>query len=227
VGRGNRGTYLILSLMPFIASCAASYQQAVGSLRDARVCCQSAAEFQYEPMPEGKRVDFRLDASSPAFAFESGKSYFKAFSLPKKQVPYYVHIRSFAIGETIKTAHIFYPQLDLLDESHRVLARNNPTAVFVTKAGMAETASVSWTALGIKFEDALPVDHSDARYVIIYTTNELLTTVSPYSTLHIAPVILPNIVTVVPIGTDMVLIPHSPHGILSVEVTDKPLSDTE
>ncbi len=213
--------------MLFIASCAATYQQAVDSLRDAKECCQSMAEFQYEPLPEGKRVDFKLDASSPAFRFETGKSYFKAFSLPKKQVPYYIHIKSFALGETIKTAHIFYPQLALLDEHYAAVARNHPETVFVTKAGVSETASVSWTALGIKFEDYLQVDHPDARSVVIYTTDEMLKTVSPYSTVRIAPVVLPGIVTAVPIGKEMVLIPHSPHGMLSIEVADKPLPDAE
>lgn len=86
--RGNPFIYLILSMMLFIASCAATYQQAVDSLRDAKECRQSMAEFPYEPLLEGKRVDFTLDASSPAFRFETGKSYCKAFSLPKKQFPY-------------------------------------------------------------------------------------------------------------------------------------------
>ncbi len=225
--RGRPGIYSTLSMMLFIASCAATYQQAVDSLRDAKECCQSMAEFRYEPLPEGKRVDFTLDASSPAFRFETGKSYFKVFSLPKRPFPYYVRIKSFALGETVTAAHIFYPQLALLDEHFEVLARNDPATVFVTKAGLAETASVSWTALGIKFEDHLPVIHPDARYVVIYTTDEMLKTVSPYSTVRIVPVILPGMVTALPAGKEMVLIPHSPHGILSIEVTDKPLPDTE
>ncbi len=216
---------LILPMMLFIASCAVTYQQAVDSLRDAKECCQSMAEFRYEPLFEGKRVDFKLDASSHAFRFETGKSYFKAFSLPKKQLPYYIHIKSFALGETIKTAHLFYPQLALLDEHYTVVARNDPATVFVTKAGVTETASVSWTALGIKFEDYLRVNHPDARFVVIYTTDEMLKTVSPYSTVRFAPVILPGMVTALPTGKDRVLIPHSPYGILSIEVTDKPSPD--
>jgi maltose operon protein len=199
----------------------------VESLRDAKECCQSLAEFRHEPLLEGKRVDFQLDASSPAFRFETGKSFFKVFSLPKKRLPYYVHIRSFALGETIKTAHIFYPQMALLDERTRVVAKNDPAAVFVTKAGVTETASVSWTALGIKFEDSLRVDDADARYVVIYTTDEMLMTVSPYSTVRIAPVILPGMVAALPTGTETVLVPHSPHGILSIEVTDRPLPAAE
>lgn len=213
----------ILLLMLFIASCAATYQQAVDSLGYAKECCQSMAEFRYDPLLEGKRVDFTLDASSPVFRFETGKSYFKAFSLPKKQFPYSVHIRSFALGETIKTAHIFYPQVALLDEHYRVVASNHPAAIFVTKAGTIETASVSWTALGIKFEDSLLVNHPEARYIVIYTTDEMMETVSPYSTVRIAPVVLPGIVTALPTGKEMVLVPHSPHGILSIEVTDEPL----
>ncbi len=225
--QGKPFIYLVLPMMLYIASCAVTYQQAVDSLREAKECCQSMAGFQYEPLLEGKRVDFTLDASSPAFRFETGKSYFKAFSLPKRQIPYYVHIKSFALGETIKTAHIFYPQLAVLDEHYAVVARNNPETVFVTKAGVTETASVSWTALGIKFEDALRVNHPDARSVVIYTTDEILKTVSPYSTVRIAPVILPGLVTALPYGKEMVLIPHSPYGILSIEITDKPMPDTE
>ncbi len=220
--RGKLCIYLLLPVMLFIASCAATYEQALKSLRDAKECCRSMAEFPYEPLPEGKPVNVTLDASSPAFNFETGKSYFKAFSLPKKQVPYYVRIKSFGLGETIQSAHIFYPQLALLDEHYNVLAKNDPGAVFVAKAGVAETAAVSWTALSIKFEDSLLVDRPDARFVVIYTTNDMLITVSPYSSVRIAPVMLPGLVTAVPIGTDTIYIPHSPHGILSIEVTDKP-----
>jgi maltose operon protein len=220
--RGLACNCLILALVLFIASCAATHQQAMDSLRDATECCQSMADFRYEPLPEGKRVDLQLNASSPAFRFESGKSFFKAFSLPEKRLPYYVRIKSFALGETIKTAHIFYPQAALLDEHYRMVAKNDPAAVFVTKAGIAETASVSWTALGIKFEDALPVNQPDARYVVIYTTDEMLKTVSPYATVRIVPVILPGLVTALPADREMVLIPHSPYGVLSIEVTDKP-----
>jgi NAD(P)-binding Rossmann-like domain/Maltose operon periplasmic protein precursor (MalM) len=176
--RGKLRIYFILSLMLFFASCAASHPQAMDSLREAQECCQSMAGFPYEPLLEGKRVDFHLDASSPAFRFETGKSFFKAFSLPKKQVPYYVRIRSFALGETIRNAHIFYPQLVLLDEHYTVVARNEPAAVFVTKAGPMETASVSWTALGIKFEDSLPVERPDARYVVIYTSDFIISALS-------------------------------------------------
>jgi len=32
---------------------------------------------------------------------------------------------------------------------------------------------------------------------------------------------LPGLVTAVPIGKETIFIPHSPHGILSIEVTDK------
>jgi hypothetical protein len=227
MGRGKGGIYVILFLMLFIASCAASHQQAVDNLRDAKECCQSMAEFRYEPLAEGKRVDFTLDASSPSFRFETGKSFFKAFSLPKKQIPYYVHIKSFALGGAIRDAHIFYAQLALLDEHYTVVAKNDPAAVFLKKAGMTETASASWTALGIKFEDALRVDHPDARSVVVYTTDEMLKTLSPYATVSVAPVILPGLVTALPTGKEMVLIPHSPHGILSIEVSDKPLPRAE
>ncbi len=225
--RGKPGTYLILFMMLFLASCATTYQQAVNSLRDAKECCQSMAEFQYEPLPAGNRVDFTLDASSPAFRFETGKSFFKAFSLPKRQLPYHVHIKSFGLGETVQTAHIFYPQLALLDKHYAVVARNDPGTVFVTKAGVTETAAVSWTALGIKFEDDLLVNRPDARYLVIYTTDEMLKTVSPYSAIRIAPVILPGIVTALPTGKERILIPHSPYGVLSIEVSDKPLPEGE
>ncbi|NIX00506.1 MAG: hypothetical protein GWN13_20095, partial [Phycisphaerae bacterium] len=149
------------------------------------------AEFEYESLPTEEAVIFRIDEKSDAFVFPSGKSYFKAFRLPKKEVPYRIHVKSFALGETIDKAHIFYPQVALLDGSFTVAKQSDPGDFVVKKAGLKETASISWGLLMLKLEGSMLVDIPNAKYLVIYTTKELLRKTSKHMAKQIQPIPAP------------------------------------
>lgn len=55
---------------------------------EAKVCCESLSEIPFEELSPGDSKSFDLNEESPAFAFDTGKSYFKAFRLPPLTAPY-------------------------------------------------------------------------------------------------------------------------------------------
>jgi len=164
-------------------------------------------------MAESGKVSFNLDASSKAYNFQTGKSYFKAFRLPGKALPYRIRISSFALGDVIKRAHIFYPQIALLDDRFNIIRQSALGDFTLIKAGMSETLG-----LPVKLEGDFVIDDPNARYLVIFTTHEQMRATTPYETFKVAPVILPGVVTAVPTGKEEIEIPHSPFGLLQLQI---------
>jgi len=194
-----------------------SYDNARDSLRNSAVCCESIAQFTYDTLAADGAASFKLDASSDVFNFESGKSYFKAFRLPEQTLPYRIRIDSFALGETIDKAHIFYPQVALLDDRFAVVRQSIPGDFAMSKAGLQETAAQNW-GLPIKIEGSILVDDPGAKYVLVFTTQKLMSGSSPYEVRRVVPVIVPGVVTAIPGRKETVHIRYSPFGLLHVAI---------
>lgn len=199
-----------------VTSCATmvTHDTAVNSLSSARICCASFAQFGYIQLNESEGVSFKLDETSDAFGFPSGKSYFKALRLPQKALPYRIKITSFALGEHIDKAHVFFPQAALLDDRFAVIRQSTPGDFSLKKVTPGET----W-GLPVKIEGYAVVDDQRARYLLVFTTRELMSDTSPYETLRVKPVILPGVVTAIPTHKEKILIPHSPFGLLQLKIT--------
>lgn len=210
--------FLILFLVPSCATMV-SRRKAVESLAASTPCCASVDEFRYEQLPPEEPVTFRLDETSDSFAFPSGKSYFKAFLLPEKAIPYRIHVESFALGEKTDSAHIFYPRLALLDDGFIVRKQSKPGDFVLKKAGFRETASAT-RGLQLKLEGSILVDMPDVRYLLVHTTDELLATTSQYTVLRIMPIIFPGLVGAIPLYKEPVDIPHSPFGWIYIKAGD-------
>lgn len=202
-----------------VASCATmvSHKDAVDSLHSARSCCESFAQFKYDQLPEAEGIRFNLEASSDAFNFPTGKSYFKAFHLPEMTKPYRIKITSWALGEHINKAHIFYPQVALLDGSFGVVKQSAPGDFVLRKAEVGETVSETW-GLPVKLEGSMLVDNASAKFVLVFTTQELMSHASPYIARQAVPIILPGLVTAIPGPEETVFIQHSPFGLLHLEI---------
>ena len=208
----------ILFLMTVVScSTMVSYEKATDSLRRSGICCESFAQFRYDQLTEEEGVSFRLDASSDAFDFKTGKSYFKAFRLPKKDLPYSIKITSYALGEHFKKTHIFHPQITLLDDNFAIILENGLGDLPLTKAGYEETVSETW-GLPIKLEGSILIDNPGAKYILIYTTQRLMSHRSPYLAMQVMPIILPGFVSAIPTGEEEILIKHSPFGLLRLEI---------
>ncbi len=201
-----------------LAACATlvTHEQAQESLRGARSCCASPAQFKYEPLGASDAVSFKLDRTSDAFEFPTGKSYFKAFRLPERALPYRLKVTSYALGEVIRKAHIFYPQVALLDERYAVVGRSAADDFVLSKAGMKEAVAETW-GVPVKVEGTVLVDTPAAKYVLVYTTQDLMQRTSPYATRQVIPVIVPGLVTALPGQVETVQIRHSPYGLLRIQ----------
>lgn len=198
-----------------------TYPDAVDSFKSSEPCCTSMTEFKYEQLPSEELVSFRLDETSDSFVFPFGKSYFKVFQLPEKEKPYLIQVKSFALGDNIENAHIFYPQIALLDADFTVSKQSVPGDFILQKAGIKETASVSWGLMKLKLEGSILVDIPDARYLVVYTTKELMLDTSLFMHRAILPIPVPIsggvLIGAVPSPHSIPLyIPHSPFGWVSV-----------
>ena len=200
------------------AACATPRESVVESFAAAPNCCRAMSEFRFERLNLGDTVRFDLGAGSPAFAFETGKSYFRAFALPDAR-GYSVRVRSFMIGDQIDKAYLFFPHVVTLDAGYRVSRTMAPAAFELRKAGFGETAKGTW-GLPWKLEGTLrfDVENADERYLVVLTTDALLERSTSTETLRIVPIILPGIVTAIPTRREMVAVPHAPAGHLNVSV---------
>ena len=175
-----RTIILILTLL-LISSCVGtvSYRKAVDKFIASTPCCKSMAEFSFDGLPLEEPVTFILDENTSSFIFPSGKSYFKAFQLPRIEIPFQIRINSYALGGI---GHIFYPQIVLLDDSFTVWKQSEPENFMLKPAEFkdsmeAMSEGISWLLMvPLMLEGSMLVDTSDAKYLVIYTTRELMGT---------------------------------------------------
>jgi maltose operon protein len=186
--------------------------------QEAPVCCGSYDEFEYEKLALPDSRNFKIDENSQAFVFDTGKSYFKAFELPEYSSPYKISVKSYMMGETVKTGYIFYPAVIFLNAEYEV-TRIIETGLFrYAKAGLSET----WGP-GRKLEGTIHIDrdNSNERYMLILTTEELLGATEEDEVPVMIPVIFPGFVGVIPTWKkEKVFVPHSPVGEFAIELIE-------
>ena len=120
--------YLIIGL-GFIAGGCATVADTSAVLSTKSSCCKSPADFRYEQLTLGTAVQLTLDDKSPAYAFGSGKSYFKAYFLPVVNKETTLRVRSWATGsvafETEKLSQLYCPEVTFLDKNHQAIFSND------------------------------------------------------------------------------------------------------
>ncbi len=198
----------------FVQACAKSYSGAARQYREAPICCASLAELPVEPLQLGDKKSFDLAENSPVFRFETGKSYFRAFTLPQGPYPYRVTVHSYLVGGYLKSAYIFFPQLLTLDANHRVVRATGPGSFSLEKAGIFEAMQ---EAEGLRYilDGGLTFTEGsrDERYLVVLTTDELLQGKTSVPTGW--DMFLPSFGGQEP-AKDEVLVPHAPAGRVTV-----------
>lgn len=140
-----------------LASCAAPVAQQDSALTSKAVCCKSLSEFSYSSLPLGRRETFRLDASSRAFEFPTGKSYFAAFKLEPK-ANRQINIESNFNGQLI--GQYLHPILTFLNAQHQPVATLAPQLEFVNAKVIPYTVA--------HMEGIVDVPDK-AQYVVVHT----------------------------------------------------------
>ncbi|WP_020406039.1 MalM family protein [Hahella ganghwensis] len=130
------------------------------SLMQAQLCCQSFPDLQYQPLILDQTTVTRLNASSPAYLFDSGKSYVAAFELPRGNRPIDIEISSIASEDQVLS-----PSALILDSQYQV------TRTFSGGDFIYKTADI---VHGERLEATLMQvgGFKDERYLIIYTTDQ-------------------------------------------------------
>jgi hypothetical protein len=113
-----KATLLVACL--WLASCTSPIPQRAEDLKQKAVCCESFEQMQFAPLPLDRDTSVRMDAATSVFAFTNGKSYFQAFKLPADVRGRDLEIVTYIGGTTKFDSSVFYPQLLVLDEPHRV-----------------------------------------------------------------------------------------------------------
>lgn len=96
------------------APIATSQSSALAALAAAPLCCSSLRELPYTPIGPDFSGSVQIDRHAPAFAFDSGKSFLRAFALPHNSRSFEIRLYSQA-GETVLA-----PNVMLLDSQFRV-----------------------------------------------------------------------------------------------------------
>ena len=150
---------LLPGLTALVAACA-TLPEITQKLEARPSCCKSMSEFSYERLNVAQNVAFTLNESSAVFAFEAGKSYFKAFAVPPPGGARLLSVRSRPTGsitiETRKWSQVYCPQATFLDAEFRLI-----TSGYRIPAYMREAQTASFIS---RFN--IP---SNTRYVVLHT----------------------------------------------------------
>lgn len=214
----------ILLLATITASgCSPGYKAVLTRYKEAPICCKSLKDVAYEGINVGDSKIFDISGNSPAFQFDTGKSFFKAFTLPTYTKPYKIHIQSYMGGDNINEAHIFVPKLIFLNEKYDIVRASDPLIFHLEKTALSET----W---GLRFKLEGYVDVSEAnrneKYFIVMTTDELLLGKVSISASRTVPIILSGVFLPIPIGEREILVPNSPSGKVRVALETSQALDT-
>ena len=137
-------------------------EQARNALAAAPLCCSGLDQLPYQPLEQGFAGDVLIDTQAPAYRFETGKSFFRAFSLPAGGPSFEIRLYSQA------GSSVLAPNAMLLD------SRMRPTRLLDAD----DFSYVPPTGLkGDSLDARLRIDRSqpehpgNERYLILYTSD--------------------------------------------------------
>ena len=114
-------------------------------------------------------VTLAIDRSAPAYAFTTGKTFFRMIELPPNDAPYVLSVESHvssAIGKSGQDS-LFCPALAFLDENRRLLGAKR-TWVFHPLRDLKEQV------IGMKASMVVDGRIKQARYIVVLTENSYL-----------------------------------------------------
>ncbi|MGL5324243.1 MAG: MalM family protein [Aeromonas sp.] len=123
--RRNTKVAVIVAGVLLLGGCASHSSQSIpdsgfATLMASPACCTDFAQMPLDALPDDdSTLEVVLDSSSPVFDFNDGKSYFKAFQLPKQRSQIDITLKSYF------TDSIMLPSVLFLDKTLRVVKEVN------------------------------------------------------------------------------------------------------
>ena len=181
---------------------------AIDSLSRASSCCRDYSTLPYATANAGDDKWLPIDENSPVFNFSEGKSYFTAFKLPQNSGDLRITVAA-EIGKTL-----FFPSVVLMDSQFKV-TRVIDRSVFSYKEAQL--------LAGNRIEGIFTVDRTyvgnpnNETYMVIYTPENKL---SETTTILSEAKLMARATAVVDPGLKDPVIPHSPWGLLKLQIED-------
>jgi Maltose operon periplasmic protein precursor (MalM) len=173
-------------------------------------CCESMDKFAFSDLSLGK-TEIEIDEKTPAFNFESGKSLFRAYLLPKGGGTLNISLRSYT---NASVGGLFQPDLLLLDAKFRV-----SRAIAKPLFGLPLISEQAFSPAYSVYEFSVGPDREQFKYLVIRTTDELLAISTPVQG-----------TATLPVGGAFVRFPTTgrivgrPMGYLTLNVSSSPAS---
>ncbi len=171
---------LLLTVSLLIAGCT-TLPDLTRQLDATEACCSDFTQMKFLPLPAVDESSFELDKTSPVFAFDVGKSYFIAYSLPAKSEGKVLQVMALATGstafESAKLAQIFCPRMLFLGEDKKLLEANETRGEFIRNMGFSGLRFGATSSVTIPQGSAYVVLHSNpatfGQYRILYTRSSV------------------------------------------------------
>lgn len=112
---------LVLTLAA--SGCATTLPDQSAALNAASVCCKGYADFRYATLQVDKPQAVTLGPGSPAFEFDTGKSYFFAARLPAYSSPLALNVESQGTIAGEDRTSVLRPEILILDQDYQVTRR--------------------------------------------------------------------------------------------------------
>ncbi|MEM7195762.1 MAG: MalM family protein [Pseudomonadota bacterium] len=137
----------------------------VRSLNQTPSCCDSLSELGYKQLPANFKARLYIDSTDPVVSLDTGKSYVEAIALPDTEKPILLQIESFLQfrGNTSKP-EIFFPAVTLLNEQFTPIAALHDLPFSYERPIFRPNR--------LRVVATLDGRLSDAKYVLIHTTDE-------------------------------------------------------
>jgi len=175
------GAVLLATSCLSLASCAAFFpptlEETIASVALAPSCCAAIKDFSYEPLEFPGTTSVDINAESQAFDFSSGRSFFKAFELPKWTAPFTITIKSYPGHHLPEHRHFAQPEgysvllpiVMLLDGEHVVTRITDERVV----------RRIDWTLLppvrlGMELTIAVGPENQNEQFLVVFTPYRVL-----------------------------------------------------
>lgn len=181
---------------------------AVSALSNASVCCRDLSSLPYKELPVGAGQVVAIDASSPVYQFEEGRSYFAAYRLPVNSGDLRITV------EGIVDHTLFNPVALMLDSRFKVTRKLGPETFKYEPARFMS---------GDRMEAVFTVDRSQVgnpnneSYMLVYTDESKL---GEATTVMSQTKLMAKSLSVVDYGAKDPVVPHSPWGVVRLSVED-------
>jgi maltose operon protein len=150
---------------PMYTAVSPSAAQSRTTLNAAVVCCDALSELRFEPLNVKNADFFRVDASAQAYAFNTGKSFLRAFVIPDNLDRAKVTI------EAIAGATVFVPTVLILDRDYAVSRAIDADQFVYTPAGFMEPQRLKGSFYLDRRQGG---ELANEKYLVVFTTDDSL-----------------------------------------------------